>query len=172
MLVEHNLVTGVVELFDIKSTIDVALHLHPNTKQIFVIVDKTLSGTAVKKLVMKAIPYFKDTIKFTFMENLDMLEILERVKELPHNSIVFLIHFTTDKSGNVSSLENSCALISRYCAVPVYSSTDAYLGQGIVGGMLVSGYAQGQAAGQVALRILRGEEANNIPVMKKAPALT
>jgi len=80
MLVGHNLITGVVELFDIKSTIDVALQLHPNITQAFIIVDKTLSGTAVKKLVMKTIPYIKDTIKFTFLEDLDMPEILERVK--------------------------------------------------------------------------------------------
>jgi hypothetical protein len=169
MLVGHNLITGVVELFDIKSTIDVALQLHPNITQTFIIVDKTLSGTAVKKLVMKTIPYIKDTIKFTFLEDLDMPEILKRVKGLPQDSTVFLIHFTADKSGNVFSLENSCSLISRYCAVPVYASTDAYLGHGIVGGMLVSGYAQGEKAGQIALRILRGEKLRDIPVVKKSP---
>jgi len=147
MLVGHNLITGVIELSIIKSTVDVALELQPNTKRIFVIVDKTLSGTAVKKMVMKAIPYFKGAVKFTFLEDLDMSEALERVKKLPHDSIVLLIALTTDKSGNTFSLEESCALISRNSAVPVYSHADSSLGHGIVGGMLDSGYAQGEKAG-------------------------
>ncbi len=169
MLVNHNLITGVVELSDIKSTVDVALELQPNTKRIFVIVDKTLSGTAVKQLVMKAIPYFKDALKFTFLEDLDMSEALERVKKLPHDSIVLLISLTTDKSGNTFSLEGSCALISRNSAVPVYSHADSYLGHGIVGGMLDSGESQGKKAGEMALRILHGEKVKDIPVVKKSP---
>ena len=131
--------------------------------------DKTLSGTAVKQLVMKAIPYFKDALKFTFLEDLDMSEVLERVKKLPHDSIVYLLTLTTDKSGNTFSLKGSCALISRNSAVPVYSNADAYLGHGIVGGMLDSGYAQGKKAGEMALRILHGEKVKDIPVVKKSP---
>ena len=169
MLVGHNLITGVVELSDIKSTVDVALELQPNTKRIFVIVDKTLSGTAVKKLVMKAIPYFKGAVKFTFLEDLDMSEALERVKKLPHDSIVLLISLTTDKSGNTFSFKRSCSLISRNSAVPVYSYADAYLGHGIVGGMLDSGDAQGKMAGEMALRVLHGEKVKDIPVVKKSP---
>gem|GEM_PF-5560613 len=169
MLVGYNLITGVVESFDIKSTIDVALQLHPNAKEVFVIVDKTLSGRIVKEMVTKAIPYFKDVLKFSFLEDLDMSEVLERVKNLSNESIVFLISLLIDKSGNFFTFENSCALISQKSAVPIYSHSDAYLGHGIVGGMLNFGDAQGQMAGDMASRILHGEEVNNIPVVTKSP---
>ena len=41
-----------------------------------------------------------------------------------------------------------------------------YLGHGIVGGKLTSGEAEGNMASQLALRILRGEKASDIPLEK------
>jgi len=169
MLVGHNLITGVVEAFDIKGTMDVAVQLHPNAKEVIVIVDKTLSGTIVKELMMKDIPYFKDVLRFTFLEDLDMSEVLERVKNLPTDSIVFLISLLIDKSGNTFSFEKSCALISQNSSVPIYSHSDVYLGHGLVGGMLNCGDAQGQMAGEMASRILHGEKVKDIPVVKESP---
>jgi len=169
MLVGYNLITGVVESFGIKGTIDVALQLHPDAKEVFVIVDKTLSGTIVKKLMMKDIPHFENVLRFTFLEDLDMSEVLERVKNLSRDSIVFLISLVTDKSGNTFSFEKSCALISQNSSVPIYSHSDTYLGHGILGGKLNCGDAQGQLAGEMASRILHGEKANNIPVVTKSP---
>ena len=169
MLVGHDLITGVVEWFDIKTSIDIALQLHPHTKEVFVIVDKTLSGSIVKELMMKDIPYFKDVLRFTFLEDLDMQEVLERVKNLSRDSIVYLISLLIDKSGNLFTFESSCALISQKSAVPIYGHSDVHLGHGIVGGMLNCGDAQGEKAGQIALRILHGEKVQDIPVVRKSP---
>lgn len=169
MLSGHDLITGVVESFDIKGTFEVALQLQPGIKQMFVIVDKTLSSKIVKEMMMKEIPPFENVLRFTFLEDLDMSEVLERVKNLPTDSVVFLISFVIDKSGNTFSFERSCAPISQNSAAPIYSHSDAYLGHGIVGGKLNCGGAQGQLAGEMALRILHGEKATSIPVIKKSP---
>ncbi len=98
-----------------------------------------------------------------------MAQVQERAGKLTPDSIAYLNTFTTDRSGNVFSLEKSCELISQYCAVPIYSSVDSFLGDGIIGGMLTSAYAQGEKAGEMALRILRGEKVKNISVLKKSP---
>ncbi len=45
------LVTGVLEDFDIKATLDIALKLHPNTREIIAINDGTAIG--VKKQIFK-----------------------------------------------------------------------------------------------------------------------
>jgi len=168
MLLGHDLITGIMESFDIKGSLEVALQLHPNAKEVFVIVDKTLSGSIVKEMVTKAIPYFKNVSKFSFLEGLDMSEVLERVKNLSNESIVFLISLLIDKSENLFTFESSCALISQKSAVPIYSHSDAHLVHGIMGGKLNCGDAQGQVAGDMASRILHGEEVNNIPVVKKS----
>jgi len=169
MLLGHNLITGVAELDDFKSTIDVALQLQPNTEQVFVIVDKTLTGSIGERLMKKVIPHYKDTLRFTFWKDLDIAQVQERAGKLTPDSIAFLYTFTTDRSGNVFTLEKSCELISQYCAVPIYAAADAYIGHGIIGGMLTSGYAQGKKIGEMALRIFRGEKVENISVLKKSP---
>ena len=169
MLVGHDLITGVVESLDIRSSIDVALQLHPDTKEVFVITDKTLSGRIVKELMMKTIPYFKDVLRFTFLEDFDMHEVLERVKNLSRDSIVYLICLLTDKSGNTFSFKESCRLISQHSAAPIYGHSDVHFGYGIVGGMLNCGNVQGKMGGDMALRILNGEKVDNIPVVKKSP---
>ena len=43
------------------------------------------------------------------------------------------------------------------------------MGTDVLGGKLVSGYVQGQKAGEVTLRILHGESADNIPVLTNVP---
>ena len=169
MLVGHNLITGVVEYLDIRSSIDVALSLQPNTKQVFVIIDKTLTGSVIKKFMKEVISHYDGALKFTFLTDLDMSEVQQRVGKLPRDSIALLFNFTCDRSGSIFSLERSCELISRYCAVPLYSCVDAFLGNGTVGGMLTTGYGQGEKAGEIALRILRGEKVESIPVLKQSP---
>jgi len=41
---------------------------------------------------------------------------------------------------------------------------EMYIGKGIVGGMLTSGYEQGNLSAQIATRILQGESASQIPL--------
>jgi len=53
MLTGQDLFTGVVEGQDIKSTLDIALTLHPNTKNIYVINDTTMTGISIKKNITR-----------------------------------------------------------------------------------------------------------------------
>ncbi len=49
---------------------------------------------------------------------------------------------------------------------PVFAVLDIFVGQGTVGGYVHSYTAQGQAAAGIALRVLRGETPQNIPVVE------
>ena len=48
---------------------------------------------------------------------------------------------------------------------PVYSPLEAYVGKGIVGGRITSGFLQGESAAEQVLRILSGEPVSNVPVI-------
>ncbi|GEM_PF-848700 len=168
----HPLFTGVAEMPNIKSTLDLALKLHPRTKQIMVINDATTTGLATHKLLEEVIPSYQTRVKFLFYENLDMADLLEKLPRLPKDSLVFLILFNRDKSGKFFTYEQAIDLIYAKTDVPIYGVWDFYLGRGMVGGMLTSSYAQGEAAGKMALRILQGEKVANIPVLKDSPNRT
>jgi PAS domain S-box-containing protein len=171
MLAGFDRFTGVVEDTDVKSTIEIALKLHPKASQIVVVGDTTTTGIAMKNEVLEVMPHFKDRMKFVFLEDFDIGELLTKVRHLPRDSIILLTVVNRDRTGHFFAYEESLDLMYRESKVPIYSFWDFYLGGGIVGGMLTSGFQQGKSAAGMALRILRGEDVSTIPVVKKSPNL-
>ncbi len=163
--------TGVAEDTDVKSTIEIALKLHPDTSQFVVVGDNTTTGIAMKNQVLEVAPFFRDRVRFVFVEDFDIRELLSKVRELPARSIILLTVVNRDSKGNFFPYEESLDLIYKASNVPIYSFWDFYLGGGIVGGMLTSSTQQGKSAAQMALRILNGEKVSAIPIMKKSPNL-
>ncbi len=171
MLTGHNLFTGVVENTDLKSTIEIALRLHPWAKQVVVVNDKTTTGLAMKNELLEILPFFNGRVKFAFLDDFDMGDLQSRIQSVSPNSIILLTVVNRDKTGSFFAYEESLKLIYEASAVPIYSIWDFYLGNGITGGMLTSGFQQGKAAAEIALRILKGEEVSAIPVVRKSPNL-
>jgi sigma-B regulation protein RsbU (phosphoserine phosphatase) len=169
MLEGHDLYTGVVEVTDIESTLEIALQLHPNVAQVAVVNDRTSTGVAMKSELEAVIPRFGDTVKFVLLEDLDMAEIEAQVQILPADSLLLVLVFNRDASGQFFSYEESLSRISSVATVPIYGLWDFYLGSGIVGGKLASGFHQGEVAARIAQRILGGEAAEDIPVVRESP---
>ncbi|MEK6779382.1 MAG: histidine kinase, partial [Candidatus Deferrimicrobiota bacterium] len=167
MLAGRDLFTGVVEAFDVNSTLDTALRIHPDTRRVVVYVDNTVTGVANRKIAAEALAARTNKVEGVFIENLYIEEIREKGFFLPPASIVLMMTFPRDRHGNVS--EENLHYVSGKCNVPIYSVWDFFLGRGIVGGMITSGFSQGEAAAKLALRILGGEKAESIPVVKESP---
>lgn len=162
-------VTGVVEETDIKSTLEMALKLFPEASQIYVINDKTTTGIAMRNELQTVLPRFSHLVKFIFIDDFDIPELQQQVRSLPSDSIILLLVVNRDKTGNFFAYEESLSFIYNEAKVPIFSIWDFYLGGGIVGGMLTSGYDQGKTASEMALRILKGEKVTDIPVIRKSP---
>jgi PAS domain S-box-containing protein len=165
----RDMITGVVESFDIPDTLRTALRLHPNTSRVVVINDRTTTGLANKKVLDEITPEFKSKVDFIFLEDLDMADLLKKVHTLRSGTIILLMSFNRDRSGQVFDYDQSIYLISRAASVPIYGVWDFYLGKGIVGGMLTSGRDQGRLAAQMALRIMDGVPVRDIPVVTRSP---
>lgn len=165
----HDMFTGVIETIDIRKTLEVALKLHPFTKQIVIMNDKTPVGAANKKLLQEVIPDFEKQVDFSFLEDMDMAEIQDKVASLPSNSLIIMMIFNQDQANHTFTDNESFDLISQKARVPIYSVWDAYLGRGLVGGMLTSGFSQGSTAANMVKQILEGEKPANIPVARESP---
>lgn len=163
------LFTGVNEETDFKSTIELMLKLHPKTKQIVFVNEWTTTGVNVHEAFVKTIPHFQKSVKFLLLEDVKIEEILEQLPESPPNSLVLYTSFSRDKSGKLFEYNESISLVAQHCKVPIYTTHEFNLGYGVVGGLIVTGYDQGEAAARMALRILEGENAENIPVMMTSP---
>ncbi len=163
----QTLYTGVNETIDVQGTIEVALKLHPSTRNIFVINDATITGKRIYNDFIKLAQSFQEKVRFEFLQDIEMEELLKKVENLPSDSLILYTLFFRDKAGKFYEYDESISLIEQRAKVPIYGTWDFSLGYGIVGGLLTSGYDQGRAAGKMALRILRGERIESIPVIMK-----
>lgn len=165
----HDVYTGVVESFDIPATLRVALQLHPETRRVVIINDRSTTGMANRKIIETVLPEFTPKVSFDFFEDLTMEELRAKVRSLGEGTIILLMTFNRDRAGAVFNYDESISMIAEAAPVPMYGVWDFYLGNGIVGGMLISGRDQGRTAAEMALLIIDGIPVRNIPVVRESP---
>lgn len=161
--------TGVLEAFDMPATLETALQLQPQADRFVVISDQTLTGTTNKALFLEAIQKLSRPMDVLLLENHSMDEVRDEVSRLDMFDVAVWLSFTTDRLGNYYDFRRSATLISEVSRAPLYSFWDFHLGYGIAGGKLASGYYQGLLAARLAVRILGGEPAASIAVVKESP---
>lgn len=164
-------VTGITEELGITETVESALKLHKDIKNLLVLNDKTESGKMFRRLIEKEELDKKFGIKLIFIDDfdLDIEKIPPKIKEFENNSILLFTFFTTDKNRKKISNEQTIKRIKEESNIPIYGLYEAFLDYGIVGGKLVSRYKQGKEAGFAAIKILNGEKIENIPIMVIKP---
>ncbi len=158
--------TGVTEIHRISDNLELMLRLHPGLKKVVIITDVTASGQISLQEVTSVIQRFSDRLDFEFCDGLPLKELENRLARLSPDSVVFLLNYFRDRAGNYYSPETVMPRISVASPVPVYCFSEFYLNHGAIGGIVNEGHRHGTLAGSIALRVLAGEPAENIPVVK------
>jgi len=164
-------ITGVFEEYDYESTMAIALKLHPLARQIVVIHERTAGSPVFQRDIASVVPRLDravELVSFSLAE-LTMAELLQKLDKLGDESVVLFESALRDREGNVYSLDDSLTMIDKHCAAPIYITGFGMLGLGPVGGKLTNGSYQGQAAAKMAIRILNGESADDIPILHESP---
>ena len=168
-LQERRGITGVAEDFDFKGTLAMALRLHPKVRKIALVADSTSTG---RTSLARARRIMKDSAPGTQaieLSDLSTAELQEALATLGENTLVFYLHFLRDRLGRTYSLAESIAMIERSCDAPIYTMWEHVLGSETLGGVITSGKTQGRSAARMALRILKGEKADEIPILRECP---
>lgn len=160
-------VTGVEENFDLLLTLDVALKLHPDKKRMVVVGDTSSAGLAIRRQIETAMPLYEDRLDVEYWSHYSLGQVLDRVEMLPSDTFLFFIPYYQTIGGRSYTAEEVMAVIYKHSTVPIYTAWEFLLGNGAVGGRLLSGFSHGQEAASMALRILKGEPADSIPVYRE-----
>ncbi len=158
-------ITGVRLRSEWGATLEAALRVDPGLKQVIVItgaseIDRDLEAAAVEDLGR-----YRNRVALTYLTGLPMARLLDAVARLPKDSTVLFVSLLRDGSGRLFTNPEAVSLIARASNVPVYGWAETHLGHGIVGGRLASFEAQGARAAELGLRILRGEQPRNVPIV-------
>jgi hypothetical protein len=96
-----------------------------------------------------------------------MPSLLDQLRHLPRNTIVYHTAITLDAAGNhFIDATQSVPLVANAANAPVFAVDDVDVGKGTVGGDVLSWAAAGQTAAAMAVRVLNGEKTQDIPVVK------
>ncbi len=167
LIAELDKVTGVTEEIDFKKTVELILQLHPSLDTLVIINDNITVSAIINRNYIKSFwPDLGTSVSYRFLENLSIPELSEELRKLPDNQVILLTNFSRDDKQQFISYQENIALIKEATSLPVYSGWDFYLGRGIVGGMLTSGFDQGRLAAEKALSIIRGANVDVLPIAR------
>ena len=166
-------VTGVFEDTSIDQTLMLAKKLNPRLKQVYAVADGTVSGIGDIAKLENAIPSISNLeFKVLSLGILSWDELVDKLKNVPEDSIVLRLASFRDKDGVFLSHTEMIKLFTENSPVPVYGLRDHDVTAGALGGNVVSFFEQGRQAGLMVVRILQGAPVNTIPVLKKSPNKT
>jgi hypothetical protein len=155
--------TGIFAALNLRDTLTLATTLQPATRQVFVIAGRTGGNETYERAAREQFRPFEPRLKFTYLSGLRTRDLEQRLAALPDRSIVY--YLVVDRDGanqNFHPLEY-LDRITALSKAPVYCWVDSAMDHGIVGGSLKDQVAEARAVGQLAVRVLRGEQADSIP---------
>jgi diguanylate cyclase (GGDEF)-like protein len=166
------LITGAVENYYLKDTVDIALRFQPQVKRITGIYDDTLSGQGDRKQFNELRKIF-DGYEFSAIDTskCTLAQLKKSLTEIPPDSVVIYLNATEDKNGIQHTIQEYVHLITEYCHAPVYRTGIGGIGEGLIGGKVVSYEDSGKKAASMVLDVFNGADIASMPVVIKGESL-
>ncbi len=162
--------TGLLSEIDVRGTLDLILHLHPNTKQIAVISGSSETDRFYEEKARRVFQTYVDRVKFIDLTDLSMARLMDAGRRLPADTIALYIVTLVDKSKEAFIPKRILPRLSRAINAPLYGLWDTLLGSGIVGGSLSSAEFAGRRVAGMGIDILKGKSPERIPIVSGSNA--
>ena len=157
--------TGTWQKREPGKTIEAALRLLPNTRHVFVVGGSSAYDRIVMAATKEFLTSFPTKAEYSYLDDMEMEKLLERLRNLPENSIVFYTSFFQDLAGKrFANATQALPMVASAANAPVFGMSDTYLGHGIVGGAVMNFTEQGRLTGQIVSELLDGKKPEAIPI--------
>jgi PAS domain S-box-containing protein len=156
--------TGIVLGGGYKKTLDLALRLHTSTKHVFIISGTLNHDKTYETLCREELQGLDSGISINYFTDLSVDELIFKTKHLPERSVVLYIWQQSQNEGRLLESADILAAIAPSTTAPIYGVANWQVGRGVVGGYLRTFEADGTRVGEIALRIVNGARAQNIPI--------
>jgi signal transduction histidine kinase/DNA-binding response OmpR family regulator len=161
-------ITGVAEDTDMRGTVNLILQLRPQTRRIvFPGMMDDFTYRASKPSVEAFFPSLPQPVEAVFPEYPHIDAAVEDLRKLPPDSAIIVMSTLRNRSGEGVTSQRVVEVLSAL-PVPVFTNWDFTLGHGVVGGSVIGGVEQGRIAAEMAVRVLKGEPPESMPVHREA----
>ena len=159
-------ISGVIETFDIKTNLDLIQKFHPNRKKIVIVEDNSTTAKAIRSEMLKAFNKLSPVPQYQILKANHLDQLIRDAKAMADEAVFYIIPFYMDNPKGRSNANEIVEAIYQVTQAPIYSNWKFMLGSGVIGGKVIDGFAHGKAAGQMAVRVLEGEDVSDIPIVK------
>lgn len=156
--------TGLIEDYDISKTVEMIRILQPEVTNLVILNDRSPTAISMENALSNIYHSYADELSFTVLPFLPMTEILSELQQYGEGSAVLLVHYLRDSNQKTFTYFESTKLICDAALVPVYGAFSIQIGYGSIGGWVIDPVSHGEQAAELALRVLKGEDATSIPV--------
>jgi len=162
--------TGLITFTDAQKTVDLALTLHPGTKEIFVVNGTLQFDRRLETSTRQELQGYDNRVKISYVTDWSPVELVAKMKTLPAKSIVLFVWQQSEEQGRILEAQEVLSLIAGATPVPIYGMANIYVGAGAVGGYINTSEATGARASEVVMQIANGARPRDIAI-ENAPVV-
>ena len=155
-------ITGVIERPNIEQTLKTALNIRPNAKDLYVIHDNSSQGKGSFEEIKKVALALDENLNVQTLENIGNIKSDISIPKLSEDDIIIGTIYLEDEKGMTVSMSEVAEKLSRQIDIPIFYLQESAIGHGVLGGSMLSPELHGINVGQLALRILKGEDVSKI----------
>src|SRR5499427_122 len=148
------------QLQDIVATADALI---PGLKRV-VLAGSRIQRGGWRQDFLDDLPDVRARFEVIDLTDLSLTELRQRLTQLPGDSAVVYVGFSTDVTGERFLPAEASQIVAEAANRPTFVDSEPFIGLGSVGGLVVSPAGIGRVAARSALRILDGEKASDIPI--------
>jgi len=155
--------TGVGFILDFEPSVRVIQQVHPKTSKLMLLSGCSKMDRWFKDVAIKKISDCSSGIEIVDLSGLSPAQASVELSKAGSEAAALLLTCELDNQNNRYNTTEYLHELKKQSSIPIFGCYETVLGQGIIGGALISPIEQGQIAGGLAARILNGESADQIP---------
>ena len=154
---------------DFAGVVDDILKLRPQTRQVFMVMGSGSLGKFWRRELEIDTKRFQDRLSFVWSDEMSLQEILRRCAQLPKDSAIFYLTFSTDAAGGTYPDTRVLADLRAVANAPMFVAMSVFISHGVVGGTVIQVDELARNSADVAIRLLNGAPTKSINVPPQMP---
>ena len=156
-------VTGTTVRLTLRDALVAARALVPNIKRIAIVGDP-LADQTYRRHYQQELTVFAGDLEHIDLSGMAMADLRKRVATLPDDCAIIYTTLSIDGAGARYNPNEALAEVAEVANRPIVIDQETRLGHGATGGFVLHAAPIGRETARLALRLLSGESASNIPV--------
>jgi signal transduction histidine kinase len=158
-------ITGAVSTVQFRGTLELMMALHPNTRRVVILAGTSGVDRYWAEQMIRDAHAVAPGVEVVDTGPLPMAQLLRELGSQPPQTVILYHTLFQDGAGETFLPAELVPAFTKAANAPLYGVYTTQIGRGIVGGYLWSFEKQGAKVAEIALRILRGERAEDIPLV-------